>query len=509
MTTPPSSDLPLRDCRAVVIGAGLAGLASAIALAARGARVRVLEAAPAPGGRAARLRVGQYTFELADESLTHPQVLGPLFALANLRISDFLDFIPIDPLARVVLPDGAPLDLWRDPFALAGEIARTSPRDAERLARDLRAWEKRGRALDENWFRRPGGGVAGLARAAFSSALPELIMAADPRSLTPWLSRRFKSRAVRDILAAVMLRSGRLPERAPAAARWLAALELSRGAWAPVGGPGALVDALLRVANHLGVQIVCNCEVEKIEVDGGAVRNVVGRGFKPLRADIVISTLAPVATLEACHPRSATLSRLARRRVKERSSRSLLVFLWGCTNRWASLDRLETVLIAREPAETIRQIDDWRVPAPDAPLRVFNATVLRPETAPLDGCALKVLVPVPAISSRFQWTPDNVAPIRARVVKRLEAAGATDLGRHIAEELIVTPMDWARRLRLPGGALYGPAPDAWPTWLVRAPNRVAGVRGLYQAGKGAHPGPPLSGAIQSGLHAAQCAEDDA
>lgn len=504
-----SPQQPLRECRAVVIGAGLAGLSAAIALAARGARVRVLEAAPAPGGRAARLRVGQYTFDLADETLTHPQVLGPLFALADLRLSDFLDFVPVDPLARALLPDGASVDLWRDPFALAGEIARTSPRDAERLARDLRAWEARGRALDDQWFRRAGGGMAGLARAIASPALSELALAADPRTLTNWLSRRYQSRAVRDILAAVLLRSGRMPERAPAATRWLAALELARGAWAPVGGPGALVDALLRVANHLGVQIVCNCEVEKIEFEGGAVRNVVGRGFKPLRADIVVSTLAPVATLEACHPRSATMSRLARRRVAERPSRSLLVFLWGCSNRWPALDRLETVVVAREPAETVRQLDDWRVPAAEPPLRVFNPTVLRSETAPLDGCALKVLVPVPALTSRFQWNADNVAPLRARVVKRLEAAGATDLGRHIAEELIVTPMDWARRLRLPGGALYGPAPDAWPTWLVRAPNRVAGVRGLYQAGKGAHPGPPLAGAIQSGLHAAQCAEEDA
>ena len=41
-----------RDGEVLIVGAGIGGLAAALALAARGVRVRVLEAGPQPGGKA-------------------------------------------------------------------------------------------------------------------------------------------------------------------------------------------------------------------------------------------------------------------------------------------------------------------------------------------------------------------------------------------------------------------------------------------------------------------------
>ena len=126
----------------IVIGAGLAGLSAASALAERGARVLVLEARPRLGGRATAFRDGS-TGELVDNG---QHVLFGCYrdTFAFLRRIGTADRVRVQPRLRVpmVLPDGrrstlevaslpAPLHLaagvlewsavpWRERFAVLG-----------------------------------------------------------------------------------------------------------------------------------------------------------------------------------------------------------------------------------------------------------------------------------------------------------------------------------------------------------------------------------------------------
>ena len=66
----------------------------------------------------------------------------------------------------------------------------------------------------------------------------------------------------------------------------------------PDGGMSGLVSALLQVATLLNIQVMTGCTVERIEWEASGVRGVSGEGFKPLRADIVVSTLGSISTSE-------------------------------------------------------------------------------------------------------------------------------------------------------------------------------------------------------------------
>jgi len=74
----------------VVVGAGLAGLAAAVRLAAAGREVTVAEAADGPGGCCGSERAGPYRFDVGPSVLTMPQVLGELFAGAGEELDAWL-----------------------------------------------------------------------------------------------------------------------------------------------------------------------------------------------------------------------------------------------------------------------------------------------------------------------------------------------------------------------------------------------------------------------------------
>lgn len=68
---------------AVIIGAGLGGLAAAIRLGARGYRVTVLDRLAEPGGRATVFRQDGFTFDAGPTIITAPFVLEELWQFAG------------------------------------------------------------------------------------------------------------------------------------------------------------------------------------------------------------------------------------------------------------------------------------------------------------------------------------------------------------------------------------------------------------------------------------------
>ncbi len=106
--------VPLADKEVVVIGAGPAGLAAALALKGRGVRVTVVEKAAEPGGRSGFDRVGDWRFDRGAEFLTS-------FYRHTMRLCaevGWTDFAGLNlEMGRLIL-DGQPFALPATPWKL-------------------------------------------------------------------------------------------------------------------------------------------------------------------------------------------------------------------------------------------------------------------------------------------------------------------------------------------------------------------------------------------------------
>jgi len=121
-----------RGADVLVIGAGIGGLAAALALAARGVGVRVLEAGPRPGGKAGTVVLDGVQVETGPSVLTLPEVFGGLFARAGVRLDDVVELRRLDPGFRYHYADGAVLDVAHDPHQTLANVRSTLGPVAER-----------------------------------------------------------------------------------------------------------------------------------------------------------------------------------------------------------------------------------------------------------------------------------------------------------------------------------------------------------------------------------------
>ena len=125
--------------RAVVIGAGLGGLATALRLRGLGYEVTVVEQRPRPGGRAYQLRDAGFTWDMGPSLITMPWVVEETFAAGGLDLASEVTMRRLDPLYRIHWAgEDRHLDFTGDRDRLRAEVLALARTLARAPATDLR-----------------------------------------------------------------------------------------------------------------------------------------------------------------------------------------------------------------------------------------------------------------------------------------------------------------------------------------------------------------------------------
>ena len=115
----------------IVIGAGFAGIATALRLRALGYEVSLLERLDSLGGRAQVFERGGYRHDAGPTVITAPFLFDELFELFDEKLEDHLNFVPLDPFYRFHFADGSQFDYRASIEDTLTEIRRFNPDDAD------------------------------------------------------------------------------------------------------------------------------------------------------------------------------------------------------------------------------------------------------------------------------------------------------------------------------------------------------------------------------------------
>jgi 1-hydroxycarotenoid 3,4-desaturase len=477
--------------RAVVIGAGMGGLAAAIRLAAGGCHVTVVESAETPGGKARARATEAGPAAMGPTVLTLKSEVDALFALCGTATEAEVTITRLPRLARHWWPGTGPMDLYPERDANI-EAIRTfaGDREAQGFARFDAAARALYDAFEHPVMRAAKPALPAIARATLSK--PKFWSALIPGiTLDRWLTQFFRDPRLRQLFGRYATYVGGRPAHTPAVLALVWQAE-AQGVWAVADGIQALAQALARAAQTLGVRFHYATQARRITRQSGRVSIVeTDQGHYP--ADIVVFNGDPRALTDG------HLGEAAQSALKPPGKPSLSAWVWSFAGKPQGPRATDLVhhnlFFTADPQDEFGPIGAGRMP--ERPTLYLNAQDR--ELGPIPATErFQIILNAP---SNAHHHPDEDRSCHDRTFPALGKMGLT-FSPPPGPEALTRPKDLAARFPASLGAIYGASPEGTLAAFRRPVARTA-LPGLYLAGGGVHPGAGVPMALLSGKQAAQ------
>lgn len=484
---------PQQPSRAIVIGAGLGGLASAMRLGAKGYEVTVIDRLDKPGGRGSSISQGGHRFDLGPTIVTVPQGLRDLWAACGRNFDHDVTLKALDPFYEIRWEDGSNFTMRGDAQAMEDEVKRLSPGDLPGFRKFLKDAEAR------YWF-----GYEDLGRRSMHKlwdlikVLPTFAKMRADKSVYAHAAARVKDERLRFALSFHPLFIGGDPFRVTSMYILVSHLEAAFGVHYAQGGVQAIAEAMARVVEDQGGEIVLNREVDEILVENGKAAGVQLVGGEKITADVVVSNA------DAGH----TYTRLMRKQRRQRWTNSKLkrmrwsmgLFVWyfgteGTSEMWKDVGH-HTVVVGPRYRDHIKDIFIRGRLADDMSLYVHRPSVTDPSVAPEGGDTFYALSPVPHLGFKQDKPWEEMAEdYRMKMLAMLEERLLPGVSNHLRESMVFTPETFRDRYLSPYGAGFSLEPRILQSAWFRPHNVSEELPGLFLTGAGTHPGAGVPGVV--------------
>ena len=471
---------------ALVIGAGIGGIATAARLAKNGYEVTVLEKNGIPGGRCNQIIRDGHRFDIGPTLFLMPEVWEETFASLGEKMSDHLDLKRIDPTYKVRFDDGLQLELTSDIGKMQTQLESVEKTAFTGFLNYIAEGSKHYKISLEKFV---GRNFYNIFEYFSLSNLPLIfkLKALDKHYRNT--GRYFKDERLKAAFTFQNMYLGLSPYDAPATYSLLQYTELAEGVWYPMGGMYAGIQALVKVAEKLGVKFIYDAPVKKIETNGSKVLGVVLKDGRVFTSDIFVGNADLPYIYDQLLPDRVEAKKLIEDKLYTCST---IMFYWGVDKEYPQIAHHNVFLGGDYKASFEKIFNEHTLPEiPSFYVHAPKRTDLA--AAPKGQDTLYVLMPVGHLDARSEQDWDAlVNRARETVFNRLtKELGTTDLPSHLKFEIVYQPKTWQERFNLVNGSAFGLSHNFWQVGYLRPHNRHKTYKNLYFAGASTHPGTGL------------------
>ncbi len=465
--------------KAIVVGSGIAGIASAIRLSVLGYSVEVFEKNAYLGGKLTEIQLGEYRFDAGPSLFTMPHFVEELFLLAGKDPKDYFSYVKCAVACHYFFEDGTFIPFPTEREALLQEVKNRLDIDVLPLAKHLdyaaHIYNKTHKSFLEQSLHKLGN--------YFSKDILETMMAMPTLGLFTTMNtlneRKLNHPKLVQIFNRYATYNGSNPYQAPGILHVIPHLENGFGTFFPEKGMHDIPQSLIRLAGELGVQFHCNRAVDEIICKNGAVQGVTSSStFYP--AEVVFCD----SDIHLAYKQLLKRKKIPRSVEKQEPSSSAMIFYWGIQKKFNQLD-LHNIFFAEDYRLEFDTIFKDKTVSNDPTVYVHISSKVKKDDAPSKGENWFVMVNVPANSGQ-DWT-ELRKQIRQDVLNKLSRMLGESIEALIVEEDYLDPIRIEERTSSFAGALYGASSNDRMAAFFRHPNHSK-TKGLHFIGGSVHPG---------------------
>ena len=467
--------------KAIIIGAGVGGMATAIRLKLLGYKVQVFEKNDYPGGKLTHFETNGFRFDAGPSLFTSPQLIEELFTLAKEQIEPYFSYEKLEVACNFFYEDGVNIKAYTNKTAFTLELQEKTGEPTKNIYRYLNHASDAYNHIANIFLRYSLHVIQTLFKAPIGKAFSKLRFAYLFKSLNAYNETAFKSPKLVQLFNRFATYNGSNPYKAPAMLSLIAHLEHNEGAFYPKGGMISITNALYRLAVKLGVEFSFGKSVQQIIVKEHTVKGVMVDDVQH-DAGIVVSNMDVYFTYKKL---LYDFTMAAKVKKQERSS-SAFIFYWGMNKSFPNLD-LHNIFFSANYKKEFDAIFKTGIPFHDPTVYVNITNKLEPgKHAPIGKENWFVMINVPANTGQDWNALEDF--YRRVIIQKMNQILGEDIEPCIEVSEVLSPVTIESKTASYMGSLYGTSSNSKMAAFMRHPNFSKTTSGLYFVGGSVHPG---------------------
>lgn len=465
---------------AIVVGAGIGGIATAIRLANKGYQVKVLEANNYPGGKLTTFEQDGFRFDAGPSLFTLPELVDEIIALQKGNAIDF-PYKKLEESCRYFWDDNTRLTAYTNPEKFATEVEKVLGVPAWVITDYIKSAEYTYETSAKIFLEKSLHKTSTFLSKKVLKAIFNIYKFGVFETMAERNHKKLDHAKLEQLFNRFATYNGSSPYKAPGILTSIANLELNRGTFYPENGMHQITEKMVATAESLGVQFLYQTPVDEILVENNNAVGVKVNDEK-IVADLVVSNMDVHPTYKKLLPREKSPEAT----LKQERSSSALIFYWGINRSFDELG-LHNIFFSNNYQAEFDHIFNKKSIYHDPTIYVNITSKETPKDAPEGMENWFVMVNVPANDGSQDWQ-EAIEKAKEAVLMKLRPLLKANIEDHIITENILDPISIEQKTSSYQGSLYGASSNNKYAAFLRHPNFSQNIKNLYFTGGSVHPG---------------------
>ena len=466
--------------KAIIIGSGVGGLATALRLKAQGLDVVVFENNSYPGGKLSSFNLGQYRFDAGPSLLTMPHYIDELFELFNENPKDYFNYKRKDISCKYFWEDKTVLNAYSDKNKFINEINKVLKVDKNIVTKYLLKAKKKYDLTKNIFLEQSLHKIKTYLSSDLIKGIFNLYIFQINKTLDTVNQDELKEPHLVQLFNRFATYNGSSPFKTPGMMTLIQHLEQEYGTFVSEKGMINISKSIFDLAKRNGVKFQFNKLVNEIVVKNNKVVGVKVNNTV-IESDFVVSNMDIVPTYKKLLKKSYQPKKVLN---QERSS-SALIFYWGIKKTFKNLE-LHNILFSNNYKKEFDSIFELGTISDDPTVYINITSKDIVSDAPKESENWFVMINSPNDTGQ-DWN-EIIKTVRKNTINKINRTLNIDIESFIEFEKVFSPKTIEKNTQSYLGSLYGSSSNNKMSAFLRHPNFSKHIQNLYFCGGSVHPG---------------------
>jgi len=466
--------------KAIIIGAGISGIATSIRLAAKGYKVEVYESNSYPGGKLTSIDKDGFRFDAGPSLFTLPNLVDELFELCSESPRLHFNYSKKETICNYFWDDGQRYQMPSDRRLAVPSLSTAFDESQSSISSYLESNKRKYQVTYKIFIEQSLHKLTTYLSLDTIKALLNIPSLGIFKSLNDHNTSTFKNRKLIQLFDRYATYNGSSPYLTPSIMSMIPHLEMDDGTYFPEGGMQSITNSLVALAERQGVTFYYGQKVDEIIIRDRRAIGIILRG-RAVFANVVVSNMDIYSTYKQLLPTQKT----PKRTLSQERSSSALIFYWGIKGVHLGLD-LHNILFSNNYQQEFDYIFRQKDIYDDPTIYINISSKCNPKDAPLN-CE-NWFVMINTSSDEGQDWSSLISRARKNIIKKINHNLSIDLEKLIITEDVLDPRSIASKTASYKGSLYGTSSNNRYAAFLRHPNFSRSIENLFFVGGSVHPG---------------------